>query len=397
MGQNYAACCILSAKDDYHRIAFQIAPKKGLSVMSYSFVKLLRPLRDLGFAALVLVAPAARAQDMFQDGWLLQPDNSALRFQSVKNNAVVEGSSFHTFTGAIDDTGAAVVRIATDSVDTKIDLRNVRMRFLFLETFTFPEAVITVKLDPALLADLATKRRMTVTLPYTLDLHGVTQDRVADVTVTLITDDMVAISSAGPIPVAAADFNLTEGVTKLQEAANVTILPFGSVTFDFVFIRNGTDGLGTGSAPVADIAAVQDAAVTDASAALEAQGNFDAEACLGRFEILGRAGNINFRSASAVLDASSDALLDNLFDIVNRCPGMMLEVGGHTDSNGSDATNLDLSERRAAAVIAYLTGKGIGPERLVAHGYGEAQPLLPNDNADNMRRNRRIQFTVISQ
>ena len=316
---------------------------------------------------------------------------------SVKNNAVVEASSFATFTGAIDAAGVAVVRIATDSVDTRIDLRNVRMRFLFLETFTYPEAVVTVALDPALLADLATQRRITMALPYTLELHGVTQDRVADVTVTLVTDDMVAISSAAPIPVAAADFNLTEGVTKLQEAAGVTILPFGTVTFDFVFVRNGTDGLGTGSAPVADIAAVQDTAVTDASAALEVAGDFDAEACLGRFEILSNAGNINFRSASAVLDASSNALLDNLYDIVDRCPGMVLEVGGHTDSDGGDAINLTLSERRAASVITYLAAKGIAADRLVARGYGEAVPLVPNDSADNMRRNRRIQFTVISQ
>ena len=342
-------------------------------------------------------ATAVLAQVPFQDGWQLQPETSALRFQSVKNNAVVEGSSFAIFAGAIDEEGNAVVRIAADSVDTVIDLRNLRMRFLFLETFTFPEAVVTVHLDPALLADLATLRRMTLPLPYTLELHGVTQDRVSDVTVTLITDDKVAISSAGPIPVAAADFNLTEGVTKLQEAAGVTILPFGSVTFDFVFIRNGTDGLGTGTAPVADIAAVPNTASTGASAALEAEGNFDAEACLGRFEILSRAGNINFRSASAVLDDSSNALLDNLFDIVNRCPGMVLQVGGHTDSDGTGATNLALSERRAAAVIDYLTAKGIAADRLVAQGYGEAEPLLPNTSADNMRRNRRIQFTVISQ
>ena len=126
-------------------------------------------------------------------------------------------------------------------------------------------------------------------------------------------------------------------------------------------------------------------------------GDFDAEACLGRFEILSNAGNINFRSASAVLDASSNALLDNLYDIVDRCPGMVLEVGGHTDSDGSDAINLTLSERRAASVITYLAAKGIAADRLVARGYGEAVPLVPNDSADNMRRNRRIQFTVISQ
>ena len=140
--------------------------------MTRLFANPLRLLRDVSFALLIGAAPAAYAQDPFVDGWLLQPENSALRFQSVKNNAVVEGSSFASFSGAIDQTGTAVVRIATDSVDTKIDLRNVRMRFLFLETFTFPEAVITVTLDPALLADLPTKRRVTVTLTIRWNYTG---------------------------------------------------------------------------------------------------------------------------------------------------------------------------------------------------------------------------------
>ncbi len=328
--------------------------------------------------ALALWLPGmARAQDNpFAGSWVLQPQGSTLGFQSVKNETKVEFSSFATFGGTIDDQGDATISVALDSVDTKIDLRNVRMRFLFFETFKFPQAIITTHIDPAMIEGLATKRRMTVTLPYTLDLHGVKLERTADVSVTLITDDLVAISSVGAIPVAAADFNLADGITKLQEAANVKIVPTGSITFDWLFAR----GAAVAAAPT--------------TTALETTGNFDAEACTGRFDILSHAGNINFRSGSARLDVAGSAILDNLTDIVTRCPAMRLEVGGFTDDNGSDTTNQALSEKRAASVIAYLVSKGIAADRLAAHGYGETLPLVANDSPANMARNRRIEFKV---
>ena len=340
----------------------------------------------LGFC----LAAQVQAQDsLFAGGWTLQSTASTLGFQSVKNETKVEQSGFATLTGAISDDGTAQVQIALDSVDTKIDLRNVRMRFLFFETFKFPKATITAHLDPSLLTDLPIKRRITIALPYTLDLHGVEMDRTTNVTVTLITDSIVNISSVGTIPVDAADFNLTEGITKLQEAAKVRILPTGSVTFDFLFERNATAMAATTTAPAPE-------ATTPETTALETTGNFDAEACLGRFEILSNAGNINFSTASARLNVDGSAILDNLFDIVSRCPAMRLEIGGHTDDDGGDATNLALSEKRAAAVITYLTGKGIPADRLQPRGYGEGSPLVANDSPANMARNRRIEFKVLN-
>ena len=352
------------------------------------------PIRMLALIlTLALWSPlVARAQDNpFTGAWVLKSDASTIGFQSVKNEAKVEQSGFATLNGTIADDGAAEVRIALDSVDTKIDLRNVRMRFLFFETFKFPQAVITARIDPTLIADLASKRRLTVNLPYTLDLHGVKADRTADVTVTLITDTLVNVASVGTIPVDAADFNLTEGVTKLQEAANVKILPTGLVTFDFLFERTGA----ATSAAVPDTSAPA-AQIVAQTTALETTGNFDTEACLGRFEILSKAGNISFRTASARLNVDGSAILDNLFNIVSRCPDMKLEIGGHTDDNGGDATNQALSVKRAASVIAYLTSKGIPADRLSPRGYGESQPLVPNDTPANMARNRRIEFKVLN-
>jgi outer membrane protein OmpA-like peptidoglycan-associated protein len=277
-----------------------------------------------------------------------------------------------------------------DSVDTGIDLRNVRMRFLFFETFLFPETIITATLDPAIIADLTTRRRMSLDLPLSLTFHGVQKDIVAPVTVTLVTDDLVAVTSSGPILVAAADYNLTEGIAKLEEAANVDIVPSGSVTFDILFARSGA------ATPAPETASeTAEATETTTSAALEPAGAFDDAACLGRFEILSAAGNITFRPGSATLDASSAPLLATLLDIVNRCPGMVIEIGGHTDSDGSDGDNLRLSDRRAAAVADWLVGQGADPTRLRTRGYGETTPLVANDTAENKARNRRIVFSVI--
>ena len=348
----------------------------------------------LGFLGMVLfgaglLAPAvALAQvDPFATGWLLQPEESRFTFQSVKQtakgDAVLELSSFAKYVGGIGEDGKATVKVFLDSVDTKIDLRNVRMRFLFLETFKFPEAVISVQLDRAALASLGQTRRVTMTLPFTLDLHGVVREGSADVTVTLLSDDAVAVASVAPIPVVVADHGLAEGVTKLEEASGAKIVPTGWISFDLMFRRIGSAGVTTAAAVEPETKTVD-----------EPTGVLSAEACAGRFEILSRSGNINFNSGSARLDVAGSAILDDLVDIVQRCPDLKLEEGGHTDDDGEEATNLALSEKRAASVIAYLVSHGLPAERFDLHGYGEAFPIVPNDSAENMRRNRRIEFMV---
>lgn len=337
-------------------------------------------------AALLMTSLQGMAQTGLERGWTLQPDASVLRFQSVKNGSKVESSTFATFSGGISEDGTATIRILLDSVDTSIDLRNVRMRFLLFETFQYPEAVITARIDPAVLSDLAQVRRKTVTLPYTLSLHGVTQDLTAQAAVTLITNDLVSVATSLPISLATELFDLNDGVAKLEEAAGVSILRSATVTFDLVFARNAAAG--------ADVTASAAVPASPAKAAVETSGNFDLEACKGRFEILSRTDNINFGSGSATLDAQSYFLLDSIADIIARCPGLNILVAGHTDSDGSDAANLRLSERRAASVVQYLAGKGVEASRITSVGFGESVPLVANDSAQNKKRNRRIEFSV---
>lgn len=349
-------------------------------------------LRTLLFSLALLtgLAPVARAQsiDPFEHGWVLDAAASQLRFLSVKKGNVAETSKFATLSGLITEDGKAQIRVLMDSVDTNIDLRNVRMRFLFFESFNYPEATISVQLDPEQLRDLHQVRRKFVPVTYTLSLHGVTLEKTADVAVTLISNDRITVASTTPIAIKLDEFNLEAGREKLQEAANVVIVPVGVVSFDFVF-----DRASPGTPPTEAVLA---AAPAGAAAALETKGVMDREACVGRFEILSRTGNINFAPASARLDPSSYPLLDNLYDIVNRCPDLNIEIGGHTDSDGSDATNQRLSERRADAVGAYLAAKGIGNARMRVVGYGESKPLRPNDSAENKARNRRIEFVVVN-
>jgi outer membrane protein OmpA-like peptidoglycan-associated protein/osmotically-inducible protein OsmY len=103
---------------------------------------------------------------------------------------------------------------------------------------------------------------------------------------------------------------------------------------------------------------------------------------------------IEFAVARADIDERSHALLDRLAATAATCPDRTIEVAGHTDSDGDEAMNQALSERRAQAVVSYLVARGVAASRLSAVGYGEIAPLAPNDSAENKARNRRIEFVV---
>lgn len=349
-------------------------------------------------AATSLFGTALFAQaSPFGEGWELESEASKLQFQSIKNGSKIETSSFAKLTGTIDANGNASLKVLLDSVDTKVDLRNVRMRFLFFETFEFPEASITTQIDPALIADLADVRRKTLTLPFTMNLHGVTKEMTADLSLTLIGEDLVAVSTAEPINVAVADFNLAGGLQKLEEAANVEIVPSSTVSFDFIFRKTGDTQAPVATAAVTEPVVeepVEEPVAAPQTAALETEGEFSLEACIGRFEILSRTDNIYFSPGSARLEAKSSALLDTVADIVKRCPQMNIEIAGHTDSVGAATYNQRLSEQRAASVVSYLTGQGIVDGRMTAVGFGEARPIADNGTKEGRWRNRRIEFSV---
>jgi outer membrane protein OmpA-like peptidoglycan-associated protein len=93
--------------------------------------------------------------------------------------------------------------------------------------------------------------------------------------------------------------------------------------------------------------------------------------------------------------------LEKLARLIQQSGSVMVQVNGYTDSKGSDAYNMKLSQRRAAAIAQWLASKeGIESERLRTKGYGESQPAAPNvnpdgsDNLEGQRTNRRVQVII---
>ncbi len=101
-----------------------------------------------------------------------------------------------------------------------------------------------------------------------------------------------------------------------------------------------------------------------------------------------------FETNSADLTDSSTATLDNAVKTLQKRSDIKVEVAAHTDSRGSAAYNLDLSNRRAASVMGYLIAHGIETSRLSSKGYGETQPRADNGTAAGRAKNRRVELRI---
>jgi outer membrane protein OmpA-like peptidoglycan-associated protein len=104
---------------------------------------------------------------------------------------------------------------------------------------------------------------------------------------------------------------------------------------------------------------------------------------------------VTFEVSSAVITPAGKAVLDKAAAFFAAEPTVKVEIGGHTDSDGNDASNLTLSQSRADAVKAYLVNAGIAENRMTTKGYGETKPKTANDSPTNKAINRRIEFTVL--
>jgi OOP family OmpA-OmpF porin len=120
----------------------------------------------------------------------------------------------------------------------------------------------------------------------------------------------------------------------------------------------------------------------------------DGTVCQQLFTELLSKGSIRFEAARATIDPDSAGLLDRLIETALRCPATNIEIAGHTDTDGDEAANQALSEKRAQAVADYLVKAGLPADRFTAVGYGSAQPVASNDTDEGKAQNRRIEFVV---
>jgi OmpA-OmpF porin, OOP family len=106
---------------------------------------------------------------------------------------------------------------------------------------------------------------------------------------------------------------------------------------------------------------------------------------------------VNFDTAKATIRPESFKQLDEVVDFMVHKKDARIEISGHTDNVGNPQANKTLSEKRAQACRNYIVSKGIDKKRLDAVGYGEEQPMAPNDTDEGRQKNRRIEARELLQ
>ncbi|MEL7309984.1 MAG: OmpA family protein [Pseudomonadota bacterium] len=106
-------------------------------------------------------------------------------------------------------------------------------------------------------------------------------------------------------------------------------------------------------------------------------------------------GNVTFATNSADLNPAFFDVLGSVTTVLNKYEKTVIEVAGHTDSDGSVEYNQDLSERRADSVARYLTSRGIMNQRIITTGQGELRPVADNNSAAGKQANRRVELTLV--
>jgi outer membrane protein OmpA-like peptidoglycan-associated protein len=335
-------------------------------------------------ALLAGISGNAAAQDFMNQEWLLDPALSSVYMQTVKANSIFETHQFTVLDGGVSSSGNASIRMDLASIHSGHDLRDTRMRFQLFETFKFRYAQINARLDKAKLQALATQTRLSYPLAFSLSMHGHASEVRTEVWITRVTDTTVSVASIKPINLLAETFGLLPNIARLVDAIEGTPIAGGaSVAFDLVFKTGALK-----PALESTLARQQKQAAEEEARPLTA------EACEVRFTVVSQTGAIQFRSGSSLLDPASEAILNSIADIANRCGTIAFDINGHTDNVGDARANLQLSLDRAKAVTAYLQGRGVSAARMHTKGFGGERPVKSNDIEAGRAANRRIEFEL---
>lgn len=167
--------------------------------------------------------------------WQLNSAESSLHYVTSKASAVSEVNTFTNLDGRITEQGSASLQIDLASVDTAIEIRDQRVRDLLFEVGQFPSASITIEVNTAELATMATGSSQRAEYGYSINLHGVSQNLRADLRVTKISPTRIEIQPARPIILSADSFGMTDGVEALREIAALPSINH-NVVVDFTLV-----------------------------------------------------------------------------------------------------------------------------------------------------------------
>jgi len=208
------------------------------------------------------------------------------------------------------------------------------------------------------------------------------------------------------VPATRLDDTLPDGwpVRVLAGLGALSELASGSVVVrsDFVDVR-GKTGNPDGAAEIARLLSEQlgegedygiDVAYVEALDPLAALPT--PEECLGKIETVQREmPKITFAPSSSEIEPAGLETVAKIAEILRECQTVRIEIAGHTDSQGRESMNLNLSQTRADAVLNAIMEKRVLTGNLTAKGYGEAQPIAENDTEEGREANRRIEFRAI--
>ncbi|MGH7272815.1 MAG: OmpA family protein, partial [Polyangiaceae bacterium] len=107
---------------------------------------------------------------------------------------------------------------------------------------------------------------------------------------------------------------------------------------------------------------------------------------------------VHFQTGSATILPDSFPMLTEIAQLLKVTPSIKkMRIEGHTDNRGNADYNLDLSKRRAASVMAWLSGHGVQTSRLESEGYGLTRPIESNDTDAGRQANRRVEFKIVDE
>jgi polyisoprenoid-binding protein YceI len=185
--------------------------------------------------ALLMLTILAFTPSAFAD-WVLQNDQSEITFISVKSNTVAEIGEFKKFEGTIDKKGQVDIAVNLASVDTRISVRDERMKSVLFDVSKFAQAKLTGAVDVVRATALKVGERYSDSISLKLSLHGIEKTVPTDVTVIKLAGDTWMVTSTTPIILNARDYKLTAGIYKLRDLAGLSAISAAvPVMFNLVF------------------------------------------------------------------------------------------------------------------------------------------------------------------
>lgn len=170
--------------------------------------------------------------------WRVLGEESNVAFVTVKNGTVAEAHTFNRVSGVIHSDGTALIEIDLASVDTRIPIRDERMRKLLFAVDEYPKAVLTATLDLDAFAGLAAGESVAAEVEGSLQMHGASVPLGLDVWVTRLTPSKIRVSSRRPVIVNAEPLGLSGGIEALREIAGLaSITPAVPVSFNLTLVE----------------------------------------------------------------------------------------------------------------------------------------------------------------